>query len=155
MWRIIGFGIHAGTVDRPTLCRMFNRAIRGTEPPIYSSSDNDPLFRFHRWKANLRILEVTEVKTAPHVPLSPCFVERLIGTVRREYLDRVPFWSASDLRRKLHHFTERYNHQRCHYALDGETPTAKALKTQSKVVDLHFYCWQSHRRSLSQLPIAA
>jgi hypothetical protein len=37
----------------------------------------------------------------------------------------VPFWSASDLRKRLHHFKEFYNHQRCHYALDGETLTAK------------------------------
>jgi len=123
--RIIGFGIHAGTVDGPVLCRMFGQAIRGSGPPKYVSSDNDPLFRFHRWKANLRILEVTEVKTVPHVPLSHPFVERLIGTVRREYLDHVPFWSTSDLRKRLHHFKKFYNHQRCHYALDGETLTAK------------------------------
>ncbi len=59
---------------------------------------------FHRWKANLRILEVTEVKTVPYVPLSHPFVERLIGTIRREYLDQVPFWSARDLERKLLQF---------------------------------------------------
>ncbi len=112
--RIIGFGIQAGTVDGLVLCRMFGQAIRGSGAPKYVSSDNDPLFRFHRWKANLRILEVTEVKTVPHVPLSHPFVERLIGTIRREYLDQVPFWGVSDLRRKSHHFKEVYNHQRCH-----------------------------------------
>ncbi len=112
--RIIGFGIQAGTVDGLVLCRMFGQAIRGSGAPKYVSSDNDPLFRFHRWKANLRILEVTEVKTVPHVPLSHPFVERLIGTIRREYLDQVPFWGVSDLRRKSHHFKEVYNHQRGH-----------------------------------------
>jgi len=142
--RIIGFGIHASTVDGPVLCRMFGQVIRGSGPPKYVSNDNDPLFRFHRWKANLRILEVTEVKTVPHVPLSRPFVERLVGTVQREYLDHVPFWSARDLRRKLHHFKEFYNHQRCHYGLDGETPTATTRKPQSKVIDLHSYRWQSH-----------
>jgi hypothetical protein len=30
----------------------------------YLSSDNDPLHRFHQWQANLRILEVTEIKWA-------------------------------------------------------------------------------------------
>lgn len=34
--------------------------------PHQLSSDHDPLFEFHRWKANLRILDVTEVKTVPH-----------------------------------------------------------------------------------------
>jgi transposase InsO family protein len=85
--RIIGFGVQAGTVDGPSLCRMFNHAICGAGSPRYISSDNDPLFSFHRWKANLRILEATEVKTVPHLPVSHPFVERLIGTIRREYLD--------------------------------------------------------------------
>jgi hypothetical protein len=89
--RIIGFGVHAGIVDGPSLCRMFNRAICGAGSPRYISSDNDPLFKFHRWKANLRILEATEVKTVPHLPISHPFVERLIGTIRREYLDLVPY----------------------------------------------------------------
>ncbi len=72
--RIIGFGVHAGTVDGVALCRMFNRAIRGQRGlPKYLSSDHDPLYRFHQWQANLRILEVTEIKTVPYVPLShPC-----------------------------------------------------------------------------------
>src|ERR1700722_6586461 len=79
--RIIGFGVHAGTVDGVALCRMFNRAIRGQCClPNYLSSDHDPLYTFHQWQANLRILEVTEIKTVPYVPLSHPFVERLIGT---------------------------------------------------------------------------
>ena len=79
--RIIGFGVHAGKVDGVGLCRMFNRAIRGQLwMPKYLSSDNDPLCRFHRWQANLRVLEVTEIKSIPYVPLSHPFVERLIGT---------------------------------------------------------------------------
>jgi hypothetical protein len=45
----------------------------------YLSSDNDPLYRFHQWQANLRILEVTQIKSIPYVPLSHPFVERLIA----------------------------------------------------------------------------
>jgi hypothetical protein len=48
------------------------------------STDNDPLYRFHQWLANLRVLEVTEIRTVPYVPLSHPFVERLIRTLRRE-----------------------------------------------------------------------
>ena len=99
--RLIGFAVHAGTPDGPTVCRMFNSIISGSMPPRYLSSDNDPLFQFRQWKANLRILDVTEVKTVPYVPLSHPFVERLIGTIRREFLDQVPFWSSRDLERKL------------------------------------------------------
>jgi hypothetical protein len=56
---------------------MFNRAIEGQTAPNYLSTDNDPLYRFPHWQANLRVLEVTEIKTVPYVPLSHPFVERL------------------------------------------------------------------------------
>ena len=95
--RIVGFGIHAGTVDGRVLCRMFNHAIRGLSRPTRLSSNHDPLYRFHQWRANLRVLQVTEVKSVPYVPLSHPFVERLIGTLRRECVDQMLFWSASDL----------------------------------------------------------
>src|SRR5256884_9397842 len=99
--RIIGFGVHAGAVDGVTLCRMFNRAIRGQLwMSKYLSSDNDLLYRFHQWQANLRVLELTEIKSIPYVPLSHPFVERLIGTLRREYLDHLLFWTTSDLEKR-------------------------------------------------------
>jgi hypothetical protein len=65
--------------------------------PKYLSSDHDPLFRFGQWQANLRILEVAEIKTVTHVPLPHSFVERLIGTIRRGYLDRTLFWTTAGL----------------------------------------------------------
>jgi len=51
--------------------------------PKHVSTDHDPLFRFHRWLANLRVLEIDEIKSVPYVPVSHPFVERLIGTIRR------------------------------------------------------------------------
>src|SRR6516225_7275549 len=54
------------------------------DPAKYLSSDHDPLYRFQPWQANLRVLEIQEIKTVPYVPLSHPFVERLIGTIRRE-----------------------------------------------------------------------
>ncbi len=65
--------------------------------PKYLSSDNDPLFRFHRWRSNLRIMEVKEIKSVPYSPMSHPFVERLISSVRRELLDKTLFWNANDL----------------------------------------------------------
>ena len=92
--RIIGFGVQAGVLDGTAACRLFNRATSAAPgPPRHLSGDHDPLFEFHRWKANLRILEVEEIKTVPYVPLSHPFVERLIGTTRQEFLD----WSRSGL----------------------------------------------------------
>ena len=72
--------------------------------------------------AKLRLLDVTEVKTVPYVPLSHPFIERLIGTVRREYLDHVHFWSTRDLETKLMSFQDYYNKDRVHRGLDGALP---------------------------------
>ena len=98
---LIGLGVHHGDVDAPSLWRMFNHAIRGQGVPRHLSTDHDPLFEPHRWQRNLRVLEVDEIKTVPYVRLSHRFIERLIGTMRREYLDHVLFWNARDLERKL------------------------------------------------------
>jgi hypothetical protein len=46
------------------------------------SSDHDPLFEFHRWKVNLRILKVTEVKTVPYVPTA---LAAFRGTARSDH----------------------------------------------------------------------
>ena len=46
--RIIGFAVHAGNVDGPALCRMFNHATKCQVWPERISSDNDPLFQYHR-----------------------------------------------------------------------------------------------------------
>jgi putative transposase len=151
--RILGFGAQAGTVDGVALCRMFNRAIRGPRGmPKYLSSDHDPLYRFGQWQANLRILEVTEIKTVPYVPLSHPFVERLIGTLRRECLDRTLFWTTADLESKLLDFKTYFNHHRTHTGLQGRTPDD--ARTPS-VANLQSYRWKSHCRGLYQTPIAA
>ena len=76
--RLIGFGVHAGDVDGVALCRMFNRVISGQKPPSYLSSDHDPLFEYHRWQANLRILEIAPIKTVPYTPISHPFVESFL-----------------------------------------------------------------------------
>src|SRR5271169_4480407 len=151
--RIIGFGVHAGTVDGVGLCRMFNRAIRGQRwLPNYLSSDNDPLYRFHQWQANLRILEVTEIKTVPYVPLSHPFLEKLIGTIRREYLDHMLFWTTADLENKLLDFKTYFNNQRTHTAREGRTPDTSVSRP---IANLRSFRWQPHCRSLYQTPVAA
>jgi putative transposase len=151
--RLIGFGVHAGVVNGEALCRMFKQAIRGvTTLPKYLSTDHDPLYRFHQWEANLRILGVTEIKTVPYVPWSHPFIERLIGTVRRECLDRLLFWTATDLELKLLSLKDYYNRYRAHSALEGQTPIKNP---QSKRAELKLYRWQTHCRGLYQTPIAA
>jgi transposase InsO family protein len=152
--RIVGFGVHRGAVDGVGLCRMFNRAIRDHTPPKYLSSDHDRLFEFHRWQANLRILDVEEVKTVPYAPLSHPFVERLIGTIRRECLDRTLFWTAADLETKLFDFQRYFNGYRAHSGLGGQPPESMADQGGPRA-SIDSYRWQTHCRGLCQTPIAA
>ena len=150
--RIIGFAVHAGNVDGPTLCRMFNNATSRQGWPKYISSDNDPLFQYHRWKANLHVLDIEEIKSVPHVPMSHPFVERLIGSIRRELLDHTLFWTATDLENKLRDYQCYYNENRTHSGRDGATPVNSS---SGKVVDINIYRWKKHCRGLFQLPEAA
>jgi putative transposase len=153
--RIIGFGVASANLDGLAVCRMFNRAIAGQTTPKYLSSDHDPLFRFHRWLANLRVLEVDEIKAIPCAPRSHAFVERLIGTVRREYLDQILFWNQGDLERKLDSYKVYYNRHRCHTGLAGATPAQRGGASTHPTANLHSYRWRSHCNCLFQTPIAA
>ena len=153
--RIIGFGVHTGDVDGVALCRMFNTAISTQGAPRYLSSDNDPLFRYHRWQANLRILEINKINSIPYTPVSHPFVERLIGTIRREYIDRVFFWTAQDLERKLGEFLQYYNHTRVHQSLDGSAPAEISGGHQPLPAKLSDYSWISDCNGLFQTPVAA
>jgi transposase InsO family protein len=110
---------------------------------------------YHQWHANLRILGVDEIKTVPYTPLSHPFVERLIGTIRREYLDQVLFWNASDLERKLEAFRQYYNAHRVHTSLDGDAPSEICGETVIHRADLNQFRWKAHCHELFQLHAAA
>ena len=139
-------------MDGVALCRMFNRATHAQTPPKYLSSNYDPLYRFHQWQANLRVLAVKEIKTVPYVPLSHPFVERLIGTIRREYLDQTLFWTAADLEEKLRAFEDYFNRHRAHSGLEGRLPEPSGAQTP---LSFGSYQWQQHCRGLYQTLVAA
>ena len=153
--RIIGFSVALAALDGPASCRMFNRVIVKQTPPRHLFSDNDPLFRFQRWRANLRIMDVDEIKAVPCMPLSHPFVERLIGTARREYLDRTFFWNHGDLERKLAHYPAYYNQHRCHTGLAGATPAQRSGLPAPPTAKLESYTWRQHCRGLFQTPTPA
>jgi transposase InsO family protein len=114
------------------------------EAPHGVPKHHDPLFRFHRWLPDLRVLEVEEVKSVPYAPISHPFIERLIGTVRREYLDYVFFWNAIDLWRKLDAFADYYNAHRVHRSLNGSTPARRACPSSPPPARaaLRRYAWK-------------
>jgi hypothetical protein len=137
------------------MCVLSFRADRSTLIAAdYLSSDHDPLHRFHQWQANLRILDVEAIKTVPYAPLSHSFVERLIGTIRRECLDRTVFWTAADLETKLFDFQRDFKGHRTHAGLGARTPEP-CTDEDSARASVSKYRWRPHCRGLYQKPIAA
>jgi putative transposase len=102
----------------------------------------------------LRILNIREIKTVPYVPCSHPVVERLIGTVRRECLDPMLFWTAADLERKLVEFQQYYNEHRTHAGRAGRLPAPISDPAASRA-SLRAYRWQPHCRGLYYPPRAA
>ena len=104
-------------------------------------------------QADLRVLEVIEVKTVPGVPLSHPFVERLIGTIRRECLDQTLFWTT-DLEAKFRDFQYYFNRYRAHAGLGGGLPEL-GVDGPTSPINFASYRWRKHCRGLYQTPIAA
>ena len=101
------------------------------------------------------MLGIEAIPTVPGVPVSHPFVERLIRTIRQEYLDHLLFWNAADLERKLERFQCYYNGCRVHQGLAGDTPQDRVGAAAPPIAHLAHYRWRSHGNGLFQLPIAA
>ena len=90
------------------------------------------------------------------MPLSHPFVKRLIGTMRREFLDQVLLLNALDLERKLADFQTYYHAARSYASLDGHTPVTFASGRRTVAHShLNQVRWVSHCRDLVQLSVAA
>jgi hypothetical protein len=94
----------------------------------YLNSDHDPLYRFHQWQANLRILDVEVIKTVPYVPLSS-----IRRTPDRDDSARVSrphaVWTAADLEVKLLDFQRYFNGHRTQGWADAGTAHWRGQRT--------------------------
>jgi hypothetical protein len=109
---------------------------------FFSLSDEKLIFEFWMWlKSRLCYM-------------SPCLIPLSNGTIRREYSDRIMFWTCSDLENKLLGFLNYYNGHRTHASLEGRSPNQDPSSIQP-FADFHSYQWQSHCNGLYQTPIAA
>ena len=74
----------------------------------------------------LAMMAITDVPTAPRSPWQNGYVERLIGSVRRECLDHIIAVSDRQLRRVLKSYLAYYNQTRTHLALDKDAPEPRS-----------------------------
>jgi putative transposase len=153
---IIGVAVMKGSPSGTDICCMFGSIqSRSGRLPKHLSTDNDPLFRFHRWLANLSILDIDEIKTVPETPWSHPFIERVIGTIRREYLDEILFWNERDLKVKLERFLTYYNEARLHLSLSGQTPQGLSGGGTVATIDIKNYAWKTYCNGRFSIPISA
>ena len=153
--RIIGFSaLETNSLNGANVCMMFNKIMRNISPPKRISSDHDPLFYYFQWKANLRIYGIKEIKTIPFTPISHPFIERVIGTTRREYLDHTLFANANDLEIKLGKYQAYYNEHRNHLSLQS-TPGQIAGEITKKIAQFSDFQWQKFCKGLFQVPCAS
>jgi len=122
---------------------MFNKIASGKDWPKYISTDHDPFFNYWLGKANLENnCNIQEIKSVPNCPWSHPFIERLIGSCRREFTDLILFWSESDLLAKLLVFQEYFNFFRVHCSHDGKTPNEITGERQLATVNLNYFKWK-------------
>jgi putative transposase len=71
---------------------------------------------------------IEEVLTARCSPRQNPFVERVIGSIRRECLDHVIVWNERSLDRHLRRYLVYYHEWRTHLALDKDAPVPRAAQ---------------------------
>ena len=71
---------------------------------------------------------IEDVLTAPRAPWQNPFVERLIGTLRRECLDHVIVWNERALQRHLRQYLPYYHRWRTHLSLDKDAPVGRPIQ---------------------------
>jgi hypothetical protein len=95
--------------------------------PRYLLRDRDRIYgeAFRIQAANM---EIGEVLTAPRSPWQTPYVERLIGSPRRECLDHVIVMNESSLRRHVACYLDYYHGSRSHLALGKDSPAGRAVE---------------------------
>ena len=132
--------LHFNVTEHPTAewtAQQIVEAFPWDTAPRYLLHDRDSIFgnHFHQRVAGL---EVTEVVTAPRSPWQNPYVERLIGSIRREFLDHVIVLGESHLHRLVADYLDYYQLSRTHLSLDKDAPDPRAIEppTMGDVVEL-------------------
>ena len=112
-----------GRVDGPTDPQ---RVPLGHGAPVLAGGSRRNLRAAFR--ACLEAMEIDEVLTAPRSPWQNPYVERLIGSIRRECLDHVIVLNERSARRILRSYVAYYHHLRTHLALGKDAPVSRAVE---------------------------
>jgi transposase InsO family protein len=115
------------------LARQITEAFPWENKPKYLIRDNDRAFG-DAFKARLRAMGIRDRPTSVRSPWQNGFVERLIGSIRRECTDHLIVFSEEHLRRILAKYSTYYNEVRTHLALDKDAPCTRPIERFGAIV---------------------
>jgi putative transposase len=124
--------VHVAVTAHPTAAwtaQQVREAFPWDAAPGYLLHDRD--LSFAGLGATAEAMGVTNVLTAPRAPWQNPYVERVIGSIRRECLDHVIVFNAAGLRRVLKRYLEYYERSRTHLSLDKDAPISRGVSRQT------------------------
>ena len=95
--------------------------------PRYLLRDRDKIFG-DTFREQVKDMQIEEVLSAPRSPWQRAYVERVIGSIRRECLDHVIVFGESSLRRTLSSYLSYYHQTRPHLSLDKDAPDLRPIQ---------------------------
>jgi len=130
--RVLPFGISEHPTAQWT-AQQIVEAFADREVPRHLIRDRDGIYGLE-FQHRLQSLEIKEVMTAPQSPWQNGFVERLIGSIRRECLNHVIVLRQRHLRRILRSYFLYYQRSRTHLGLGKDAPEARERMSEGTIV---------------------
>ena len=125
-----------GVTRNPTaewLARQITEAFPWTRAPKYLIRDNDRAFGV-AFKARVRAMAIRDRPTSFRSPWQNGYVERLIGSVRRECTNHLIVFNAEHLRRILSKYARYYNEVRTHVSLGKDAPYTRPIERYGNII---------------------
>ena len=122
--------VHFGVTANPTMAwvaQQIREAFPWGTAPRYLIRDRDGAYG-QSFRSTVTAMGVEEVVTAPRSPWQNPYVERLIGSVRRECLDHSIILNERHLRRILGSYLDYYHGSRTHLSLGKDTPDGRPVQ---------------------------
>jgi len=126
--RVLHFNITTNPTAEWTAQQIVN-AFPWDEAPRYLLRDRDGVYGQY-FQRRVKNMGIEQVVTAPRSPWQNAFVERLIGSVRRECLDHVIVMNERHLRRILSAYFDYYHRWRTHQSLDMDCPESREVHSR-------------------------
>ncbi|MFQ5830839.1 MAG: integrase core domain-containing protein, partial [Candidatus Methylomirabilia bacterium] len=127
LWRRV---VHFNVREYPTAAWTAQQVVAAfpwESAPRYLLHDRDAIYGL-QFRQRVERLGITEVLTAPRAPWQNPYVERLIGSIRRECLDHVVVLGEAHLRRILDRYLTYYQRSRTHLALAKDAPEPRPVQ---------------------------